>query len=310
MNSLSLILKGVFMGIADLVPGVSGGTIAFVLGIYEDFIFSLSKISISSIKKIKNNGVEYFWREINGGFLLKIFSGIIIGISLFTYLIDWLIINYKILLWSFFLGVLLSSMLFIYKKIKTNKFNLLLYFFFGILISFSITQINPYSEVQSISKIYLFLTSLIAISAMMLPGVSGAYILIIFGTYSEVILIIKGILNMLFFQDYTNANTILHKAFFVASGIVSGILIFSKIFKWLLTTHYDRTLIFLIGLMMGGLSKIWPWQENENPVLPSNYSGENYLLLSLVFFISGVLFISSIQFLEKKIYNAKKKINN
>ena len=110
MKSLSIIFKGLIMGVSDLVPGISGGTIAFILGIYEEFIFSLSKLSISSIKKLKNEGFFVFWNQINGSFLLKLFSGILIGLSLFTYLIDWLINNYKIPLWAFFLGVLIFSL--------------------------------------------------------------------------------------------------------------------------------------------------------------------------------------------------------
>ena len=297
------------MGIADLVPGVSGGTIAFILGIYDEFIFSLSKLSFSSLKKLKNEGLTVFWIEINGNFLLKLFSGILIGVSLFTYLIDWLINNYPIPLWAFFIGILLSSTVFMYKKIKIPNIKLLLYLFLGILISFAITQISPTSENKSISELYLFLSSFIAISAMILPGISGAYILILFGTYSEVISIIKGGLNIFLQQDYTNLNSVLYKVCIIGFGIMSGILIFSKLFKWLLIKFYDKTLVFLIGLMLGGLNKIWPWQENSENVLPFNYSGEKYIIVSFIFFILGTLFIFSVQFIEKQKYNDKKENN-
>jgi len=309
MKSLNLILKGVFMGIADLVPGVSGGTIAFILGIYNELIFSLSKLSFSSLKKLKNEGLTVFWIEINGNFLVKLFSGILIGVSLFTYLIDWLINNYPIPLWAFFIGILLSSTVFMYKKIKIPNIKLLLYLFLGILISFAITQISPTSENKSISELYLFLSSFIAISAMILPGISGAYILILFGTYSEVISIIKGGLNIFLQQDYTNLNSVLYKVCIIGFGIMSGILIFSKLFKWLLIKFYDKTLVFLIGLMLGGLNKIWPWQENSENVLPFNYSGEKYIIVSFIFFILGTLFIFSVQFIEKQKYNDKKENN-
>ncbi len=304
MKSLSIIFKGLIMGVSDLVPGISGGTIAFILGIYEKFIFSLSKLSISSIKKLKNEGFFVFWNQINGSFLLKLFSGILIGLSLFTYLIDWLINNYKIPLWSFFLGVLISSVFIILKKIKRKKPFHLLLFIIGVLISFSISQITPSTQSGSINAPYLFFSSFIAISAMMLPGISGAYILILFGTYSEVISVLKGLLSILVLQEYPDLNIILYKSFVIFSGIISGILIFSKIIKWLLLKYYDNTLVILIGLILGGLSKIWPWQENGEIVWPYNFSGENYLIISIILFIVGITLILGIDICDKTKSNA------
>ena len=304
MKSLSIIFKGLIMGISDLVPGISGGTIAFILGIYEEFIFSLSKLSISSIKKLKNEGFFVFWNQINGSFLLKLFSGILIGLSLFTYLIDWLINNYKIPLWAFFLGVLISSVFIILKKIKRKKPFHLLLFIIGVLISFSISQITPSAQSGSINAPYLFFSSFIAISAMMLPGISGAYILILFGTYSEVISVFKGLLSILVLQEYPDLNIILYKSFVIFSGIISGILIFSKFIKWLLLKYYDNTLVILIGLILGGLSKIWPWQENGEIVWPYDFSGENYLIISIILFIVGITLILGIDICDKTKSNA------
>ena len=304
MKSLSIIFKGLIMGISDLVPGISGGTIAFILGIYEEFIFSLSKLSISSIKKLKNEGFFVFWNQINGSFLLKLFSGILIGLSLFTYLIDWLINSYKIPLWAFFLGVLISSVFIILKKIKRKKPFHLLLFIIGVLISFSISQITPSAQSGSINAPYLFFSSFIAISAMMLPGISGAYILILFGTYSEVISVFKGLLSILVLQEYPDLNIILYKSFVIFSGIISGILIFSKFIKWLLLKYYDNTLVILIGLILGGLSKIWPWQENGEIVWPYDFSGENYLIISIILFIVGITLILGIDICDKTKSNA------
>ena len=304
MKSLSIIFKGLIMGISDLVPGISGGTIAFILGIYEEFIFSLSKLSISSIKKLKNEGFFVFWNQINGSFLLKLFSGILIGLSLFTYLIDWLINNYKIPLWAFFLGVLISSVFIILKKIKRKKPFHLLLFIIGVLISFSISQITPSAQSGSINAPYLFFSSFIAISAMMLPGISGAYILILFGTYSEVISVFKGLLSILVLQECPDLNIILYKSFVIFSGIISGILIFSKFIKLLLLKYYDNTLVILIGLILGGLSKIWPWQENGEIVWPHDFSGENYLIISIILFIIGITLILRIDICDKTKSNA------
>ena len=304
MKSLSIIFKGLIMGVSDLVPGISGGTIAFILGIYEEFIFSLSKLSISSIKKLKNEGFFVFWNQINGSFLLKLFSGILIGLSLFTYLIDWLINNYKIPLWAFFLGVLISSVFIILKKIKRKKPFHLLLFIIGVLISFSISQITPSAQSGSINAPYLFFSSFIAISAMMLPGISGAYILILFGTYSEVISVFKGLLSILVLQEYPDLNIILYKSFIIFSGIISGILIFSKFIKLLLLKYYDNTLVILIGLILGGLSKIWPWQENGEIVWPYDFSGENYLIISIILFIVGITLILGIDICNKTKSNA------
>tara|TARA_B110000444_G_C18849036_1_gene604128 strand:+ start:1475 stop:2401 length:927 start_codon:yes stop_codon:yes gene_type:complete len=307
MKSISLILKGVFMGIADLVPGVSGGTIALVFGIYDEFIFSLSKISISSLFILKNNGIKAFWKEINGIFLLKLFSGIITGVSLFTFLIDWLIKNHSIPLWAFFSGIILSSVIFIYKNVKKPKVNLLLYFVLGLLFSFIINQLSPSLKSDSLNGLYLFFSCLIAISAMILPGISGAYMLILFGTYSEVISTIKSLLNIFIKQDFTNINLILYKTTIIGCGIISGLLIFSKLFKWLLVKHYDVTLVFMIGLMLGSIHKIWPWKEGGENILPQNYPDENHLILSIFSFIFGILFINTIQFFEKKNINDKQK---
>ena len=300
MKSVSIVLKGIFMGICDLVPGVSGGTIALIFGIYDEFIFSLSRLSISSLSLIKNKGFKAFWIEINGVFLSKLLSGIIIGVSLFTFLIDWLIRDHPILLWAFFNGILLSSTIIIFKKIKKPTINLMLFFFFGLIVSYFVVQLNPNSELNSSNEFYLFISCLVASSAMILPGISGAYMLILFGTYSEVISTIKGMLNIIILQDFTNPDVIIYKLLIIGLGIISGILIFSKFLKFLLTKYYDKTLVFMVGLMLGSITKIWPWKEGLKNVLPSKFSGESHLQTSLIFFILGILFIFIIQFLEKQ----------
>ena len=295
------------MGIADLVPGISGGTIALIFNIYEKLISSLSKLSIKSLAKFKENGLISFWGYINGKFLLLLFSGILIGVFFFTYVVDWLINNYITFLLSFFSGLILSSSYLIYKRIKKPNYNLTFFFILGIISSLSIVSFNYGLSLKFSSNTLLFISGFFAISAMILPGLSGAYILILFGTYSEVISLLKEVIKIVLSQNVINAKLIFLKLSFFALGIISGLLIFSKIVKWLLNNYYDKTIMFMIGLMIGGMSEIWPWQQNGQPVLPFNYIENSNFLLASFFFTLGGSIIFGLNFLEKKLSDEKEK---
>jgi len=295
------------MGIADLVPGISGGTIALIFNIYEKLISSLSKLSIKSLAKFKENGLISFWGYINGKFLLLLFSGILIGVFFFTYVVDWLINNYITFLLSFFSGLILSSSYLIYKRIKKPNYNLTFFFILGIISSLSIVSFNYGLSLKFSSNTLLFISGFFAISAMILPGLSGAYILILFGTYSEVISLLKEVIKIVLSQNVINAKLIFLKLSFFALGIISGLLIFSKIVKWLLNNYYDKTIMFMIGLMIGGMSEIWPWQQNGQPVLPFNYIENSNFLLASIFFTLGGSIIFGLNFLEKKLSDEKEK---
>jgi len=295
------------MGIADLVPGISGGTIALIFNIYEKLISSLSKLSIKSLAKFKENGLISFWGYINGKFLLLLFSGILIGVFFFTYVVDWLINNYITFLLSFFSGLILSSSYLIYKRIKKPNYNLTFFFILGIISSLSIVSFNYGLSLKFSSNTLLFISGFFAISAMILPGLSGAYILILFGTYSEVISLLKEVIKIVLSQNVINAKLIFSKLSFFALGIISGLLIFSKIVKWLLNNYYDKTIMFMIGLMIGGMSEIWPWQQNGQPVLPFNYIENSNFLLASIFFTLGGSIIFGLNFLEKKLSDEKEK---
>ncbi|MBU79378.1 MAG: hypothetical protein CMD29_04550 [Flavobacteriales bacterium] len=307
MKSLNILIKGIFMGIADLVPGISGGTIALIFGVYNELITSLSKLSFKSVIKLKNNGLIPFWNYINGKFLFLLFSGIILGILFFTYLIDWLIMYYSIYLWAFFSGLVLSSTYMIYKRIKSPDYNLLIYFIFGIIISSILGQLNHNNSYFDYGYTYLFFSAFIAITAMILPGISGAYILILFGTYSEIISLIKNLILIMIEQDFSNAQSVFTELLIFGFGIISGLLIFSKFIKWLLSNYYDKTLTFMIGLMIGGIKKIWPWQENGEMVFPNNHIGDSNILTVIFYFILGGLFLLGLNFLEKNLTDEKEK---
>ena len=307
MKSLNILIKGVLMGIADLVPGVSGGTIALIFGVYNELITCLSKLSFKSIIKLKNDGLVSFWNYVNGKFLFLLFSGILLGILFFTYIIDWLIMYYSIYLWAFFSGLVLSSTYLIYKRIKSPDYNLLLSFIFGMTISLIVSQLSDNNSYFDYGYLYLFFSAFIAITAMILPGISGAYILILFGTYSEIISLIKKLILIIIRQDFSNVESIFTELLIFGSGIISGLLIFPKLIKWLLSNYHDKTLIFMIGLMIGGIKEIWPWQENGEMVFPNNHVGDSNILTVIFYFIMGGLFLLGLNFLEKNLTDEKEK---
>jgi putative membrane protein len=185
LDYLIIALKGIAMGAADVVPGVSGGTIAFISGIYEELIESIDKVNIGFFKLWKQGGFKVAWKSINGTFLLVLFCGIAISILSLAKLIKWLLHNEPVLLWSFFFGLVLASILYIAKQIKSWSVVIVLAIILTSALSYFITLAEPFASPDSYS--YLLFCGFIAIIAMILPGVSGAFILLILGAYQTAI---------------------------------------------------------------------------------------------------------------------------
>ena len=185
------------MGAADLIPGISGGTIALITGVYEKLLKSINSISWKTIVEIKTSGLKFVWNKINGRFLLTLLSGVITSILLFSWLLEWLFKNESIGLWSFFFGILLASFIFLIKieiqKKTISFFSLLI----GIFISYQITKIAP-SSIQTVSLWYIFVTGFFGITAMILPGISGAYILLLMGVYQIILSNIRQAQQLIF----------------------------------------------------------------------------------------------------------------
>ena len=295
------------MGAADIIPGISGGTVALITGIYEKLLKSINSISWKTIVQVKKNGLKFVWKKINGRFLLTLLSGIITSILLFSWILEWLFKNESIALWSFFFGILLASFIFLIKieiqKKTISFFSLLI----GIFISYQITKIAP-SSIQTVSLWYIFISGFFGITAMILPGISGAYILLLMGVYQIILSNIRKAQQLIFnfneevFLDVAQVLGI----FFL--GIILGIKFFTKLLTFLLDNYRNYVMSFLIGLMIGSLNKIWPWQNaiNENnliennqmvPVLPHQYSGDDPELSKAITFI--FLGFALIFFLEK-----------
>ena len=313
LDYLVILFKGIAMGAADVVPGVSGGTIAFISGIYEELIESIDKVNLGVFKVWKKEGFKTAWTSINGSFLLALFSGIAISILSLAKLIKWLLHNEPILLWSFFFGLVLASILYIAKQIKGWSAKIILAIIVTSILSYFITLAEPFASPDS--PFYLLFCGFIAIIAMILPGVSGAFILLILGAYQTAIDTLNNLM-----EGLTTWNMALFKDAFLnflllAIGAVIGLKVFSKVLNWMFKHQKNLTLAVLTGFMIGSLNKIWPWKEIlktrinskgeevtllDNSILPSSYDGDNQMLMALVFIVIGFATILILESLGKQ----------
>ena len=245
IHYLILSLKGMAMGAADVVPGVSGGTIAFISGIYEELISSISNIGPGLFNVLRKEGFLATWKALNGNFLLAVFTGIAISIVSLAKIISWLLINQPILLWSFFFGLVVASIFFVAKGIKRWNLAVVLMFVIGAGLAYYITSLPPSENTGTLP--YLFFSGALAVCAMILPGISGAFILVLLGSY-------KTVLDAVHERDLIIITT-------VGIGAIFGLLSFAKLLKWMFGHYKNMTLALLTGFILGSLNKIWPWKE-------------------------------------------------
>jgi putative membrane protein len=233
------------MGAADVVPGVSGGTIAFITGILDPLLDGIRKINPSLFKIIKQEGIKAALIHINAWFLLAVFGGILTSILSLARVISWLLSNYPIPVWSFFFGLILFSVIHMLKQVKHFNIIRIVLFVIGVVFAYVITVLSPTS--LEVSYLNFFIAGCIAICAMILPGISGSFILLLLGLYPAVLAAVKGM-------------EVAMLAVF-ALGCLVGLLSFSHVLSALLRKFHDETVMFLTGLMLGTLGKIWPWKE-------------------------------------------------
>lgn len=297
-------LKGIAMGAADVVPGVSGGTIAFISGIYEELIESIEKVNLNALKTLKKEGIKAAWRSINGKFLMSLFLGIAISILSLAKLIKWLLINETVLLWSFFFGLVLASIIFIGKQIRIANIAVIVAILISTLVSYYITLAKPFASPDS--NIYLLFCGFLAIIAMILPGVSGAFILLILGAYQTAIETVNNLIEGILTLNSTLFLDAFVKFLMLGIGAVLGLKMFSKLLNWMFKHHKNITLATLTGFMIGSLNKIWPWKKVlewrlnsegekvpflEKSILPSEFVGDPKIMLAIALIIFGFLTI-------------------
>lgn len=256
MNKIFLFLKGIAMGAADVVPGVSGGTIAFITGIYEELIESINKVNLEALRKLRKEGIAAAWEHINGWFFVPLFLGIGVSVISLAKGISWLLENEAILLWSFFFGLVFASIFFIGRQVKQWGVSPIIAFIVGTIIAYSITVLPASGSNDALW--YLFLSGSIAICAMILPGISGSFILVLLGSYST-------ILNAIHERDFMIIAV-------VGAGAIVGLLSFARLLKVMFAKYHDLTIAILSGFLLGSLNKIWPWKRVEEVMI--KHAGE------------------------------------
>ncbi|MDC7993943.1 DUF368 domain-containing protein [Altibacter sp. HG106] len=292
--------KGLAMGAADVVPGVSGGTIAFISGIYEELIETLHKLDLGFFKIWKHHSFKTAWRAYNLPFLTALFSGVLISILSLAKLISWLLTHHPILVWSFFFGLIIASIVYVGKQV--NQWNILtgLALLVAVVVSYLITISEPMGSPSSMW--FLFVAGFIAIIAMILPGISGSFILLLLGAYTGVIGTLSNLLEGAFNGNWSLfADAALRLAIF-ALGAVVGLKVFSRVLNWMFLHHKNLILAILTGFMVGALNKIWPWKEVlqyrmnhngeevpflEKSIWPTQYPDDPQLLAAVALMIVG-----------------------
>lgn len=284
-----LVLKGMGMGASDVVPGVSGGTIAFITGIYEELINSIKSFDADAVKLLFTLRWKALWKHVNAWFLISVFSGIFISIFSLSKILEYLLLNHPVLVWSFFFGLVIASAIMIFRDIHKWKAEIFISAAIGTIIAYVITSISPAQTSEA--WWFIFLSGALAICAMILPGISGSFILLLLGKYQ-------------FILNAVNELKIAILAVFIA-GAITGIIGFSNILSWLLRKYKDLTIALLAGFMIGSLNKIWPWKLTlttytdshgvihtltEKNILP-DFSPESRFIPALLLIIFGFALI-------------------
>lgn len=266
MKNLFILLKGMAMGIAETIPGVSGGTLAFITGIYDDLINSIKSINFSLFKTLKTEGLKGVWKAINGTFLTSLLIGMVIGIGIGIVGIEKLLHKYPPAVWAFFFGLIIASIIYVGKQISKWNIGTVAAFIIGAGIAFGLTQL-PIAD-PSDNLLFVFICGAVAVSALILPGISGSFILLIMGMYS---FILHDTLKEGLITNHDSKAFIIMLVFGI--GMIVGLATISRFLSWALKQYHNITLALLSGFMLGALNKLWPWRvptvvmdENDNIV--------------------------------------------
>jgi putative membrane protein len=290
--------RGIAMGIADVVPGVSGGTLALITGIYEELIRSLANLHPRLLRVWQRDGFMPFWRAGNFGFLISLFAGIVTSIALFARLMGWLLAYYPVPVWAFFCGLIAASVVPVWRSLHERRRREGLAVVAGALLAGGISLLPGLSHISHSPLVFL-LSGALAICAMILPGISGSFILLLLGMYVPVLDAVRG------------GEWILIAAF--VAGCASGLLSFVHLLRWLLRVWHDPVMALLAGFMAGSLIKLWPWRvavENgvrDHWLWPADYAavaGPAMLPQAIMALIAGMLVVVMLTRLDRRGHRA------
>lgn len=276
-------VKGICMGAADVVPGVSGGTIAFMTGIYEELIASINSIDTEAVKLIFKGKFKAFWKHINGNFLLSVATGILISVFSLAKLMQFLLSDYPIRTWAFFFGLIVASSIFILKGVKNWRIKDVIITLIGVVLGVTVCTLSPTQTPDSLW--FVFICGAIAICAMILPGISGSFILLILGKYDFM-------MNAIASMDWL-------VLIIFALGAATGILAFAKFLNWLLSKYHRATLLTLAGFIIGSLVKVWPWGNISADTIDLHIPG------AILFALIGFALVTSIEVIGNKMASKK-----
>ncbi|GAB5399717.1 MAG: DUF368 domain-containing protein [Aureisphaera sp.] len=326
-DKIWLVLKGLAMGAANKVPGVSGGMVAFVAGFYEEFIYSLQKVNGKAFKLLINGRFSSFWQYINGRFLGLLILGMIISYFSVSKILDYLLVHFELYVWSAFFGMIIGSIYYVAKDFGKWNRKYLGYLILGVLVGISISFLEPAKQNDQLW--FVFFCGIIGVSGMTLPGLSGSFILILLGNYVLLLVdsvnalydTIANIINwdFSFVEDPIRLNLLLVLAVF-ALGSLTGLVSLSHFLGYLLKRYKQATFAVIIGFITGSLGVVWPWKKTlyEKDVLgnfildangqevvtgysrywPSEFSFDTFL--AIFFIIVGVLIVLSLDWYQKK----------
>jgi len=287
-NFIILAMKGFLMGAANVIPGVSGGTMALILGIYEELINAIRSINLKFVRRITNFNIKEALSSISWPFLLPVCLGVLLATFSLAEVLSWLLDRYPVIVWSFFFGLIVSSVITVSRVIKQWRIPTIVAIAVGTITAYGLFGVIPVSTPNA--PWFIFVSGFIAICAMILPGISGAYILVLLGKYHY---ILKALNNKDFFT-----------LFIIGVGALVGLISFAQILGWLLKRYHDLTMAILIGLMCGSLRKIWPWKETvttfidshgkeipslQSNIIPSSFTSE--VVCALLFMLTGILVV-------------------